>query len=388
MKMSQPRVPDANEISTGKMGGPTEDSGGKQKTRIPQSDVPAMSLSQATRLARAIGEHYAYKPTSPLRLAQALKVQPNSGGFRMLCGASSAYGFTKGTWNSPEVALEPLGLSYVRPLVEGEDDKALREALLRPRVVGEFLRKYHNAPLPRGDIAKNVLLDMKVPPDRAEEVLSLILQGAQDVGFIRVINGRQYLDLDTASAVPVLQVEAAEPAAESRYYEEASVPPEEKIAEAPTISVDTKLPAQNRKVFITHGKNRSLVDLIKRFLTYAEMEPVVLVEQETVAQPVPEKVMEAMRSCSAAVIHVDADQKLIDAEGKETVMLNPNVMIEVGAAMALYGRRFILLVKEGITLPSNLQGLYEVRYSGDSLDGNAVMKLLDALSDLKKRPLP
>lgn len=118
------------------------------------------------------------------------------------------------------------------------------------------------------------------------------------------------------------------------------------------------------------------------------MDPVVLVEKETVAQPIPEKVMEAMRSCSAAVIHVDADQKLIDAEGKETMILNPNVMIEVGAAMALYGRRFILLVRDGITLPSNLQGLYEVRYTGDSLDGNAVMKLLEALSDLKKRPLP
>ena len=56
--------------------------------------------------------------------------------------------------------------------------------------------------------------------------------------------------------------------------------------------------------------------------------------------------------------------------------------------MALYGRRFILVVKDGVQLPSNLQGLYEVRYEGATLDGNATIKLLEAINDMKKRPLP
>ena len=64
------------------------------------------------------------------------------------------------------------------------------------------------------------------------------------------------------------------------------------------------------------------------------------------------------------------------------------MLIEIGAAMALYGRRFILLVKEGIKLPSNLQGLYEVRYRGDALDGDATIKLLEAINDIKNHPLP
>jgi hypothetical protein len=45
-------------------------------------------------------------------------------------------------------------------------------------------------------------------------------------------------------------------------------------------------------------------------------------------------------------------------------------------------------VKEGTVLPSNLQGLYEVRYTGDSLDGNATIKLLEAINDIKNHPLP
>ena len=56
--------------------------------------------------------------------------------------------------------------------------------------------------------------------------------------------------------------------------------------------------------------------------------------------------------------------------------------------MALYGRRFILLVKEGVKLPSNLQGLYEVRYQGDALDGGTTIKLMKAINEMKNTPMP
>ena len=45
---------------------------------------------------------------------------------------------------------------------------------------------------------------------------------------------------------------------------------------------------------------------------------------------------------------------LLDSEGKEHKVLNPNVLIEIGAAIGLHGKRFILLVEEGTELPSNL----------------------------------
>jgi predicted nucleotide-binding protein len=93
--------------------------------------------------------------------------------------------------------------------------------------------------------------------------------------------------------------------------------------------------------------------------------------------------MDDMRSCAAAIVHVGTEMKVLDEEGKEFRMLNPNVLIEIGASMALYGRRFILLVEKGVTLPSNLQGLYEVRYEGSKLDYDATMKLLKAFNDFK-----
>ncbi|TAM48511.1 MAG: hypothetical protein EPN61_03510 [Burkholderiaceae bacterium] len=100
---------------------------------------------------------------------------------------------------------------------------------------------------------------------------------------------------------------------------------------------------------------------------------------------------------ASSVLNVSAPQcvdlnhrslKLLDSEAKEHTVINPNVLIEIGAAMALYGRRFILLVREGVKLPSNLQGLYEVRYQGEALDGAVTIRLLKAINEMKSVPLP
>lgn len=107
-------------------------------------------------------------------------------------------------------------------------------------------------------------------------------------------------------------------------------------------------------------------------------------ERETAAKPVPEKVLDDMRNCGAAVIHVAADEIIVDKEGKQHPQINGNVLIEIGAAMGLYrGHKFILLVEDGVKLPSNLQGLYECRYSGDELTASATMKLLKAFNEFK-----
>lgn len=136
-----------------------------------------------------------------------------------------------------------------------------------------------------------------------------------------------------------------------------------------------------RRVFITHGKNRKILDQIKELVTFGKFEPVVAEDRETAAKPVPDKVMDEMRNCQAAVIHVGLEGMLFDKDHKEHPQINANVLIEIGAAMALYRRNFILLVEDGVKLPSNLQGLYECRYSGNELNMPATMKLLKAFSE-------
>src|SRR5579872_1970290 len=127
------------------------------KSRISQADIPSVSLEKALRIAKAIADNYGYKPSTPLQVAGAMEVQPSSGIFRQLTGASIAYGVTDGGCNADNISLTALGLRIVRPTVESDPMAAKREAVLKPRIIQAFLNKYKNAPLPKTEIGRNVL---------------------------------------------------------------------------------------------------------------------------------------------------------------------------------------------------------------------------------------
>jgi hypothetical protein len=86
--------------------------------------------------------------------------------------------------------------------------------------------------------------------------------------------------------------------------------------------------------------------------------------------------MEQMRGCDTAIVQIDANVLPREAEPR----IPADVLIEIGAAMALYGRNFVLLVEDSVALPLSLQGLYECRYGGDELNMPAMMELLRAFS--------
>lgn len=165
------------------------------RRRLSQDAVPGFSLDQALRVPNALADNYAFNPTRPMNVAAAMGMSPTSGPFRGITGAAVAYGLTTGAAQAPEIGLTPLGMRIVRPLLEGDDIAAKRDALLRPKVVGDFLRSYDGAALPTDAIAKNVLMEMGVPTERLDGVLELITEGARAVGFIREISGRRYVDL-------------------------------------------------------------------------------------------------------------------------------------------------------------------------------------------------
>ena len=373
---------------------PKEKAAPKAQTKrsyLKQADVPAASLDDALRVPQAIFDHYAGKPTTPLHLAKALNVDPKGSQIRVLTGAASAFGFIEGGAQAANVSVTDLARQIVRPTSEGSDLSAKREAILRPRIFGDFLRQYDGNAFPRQDIAMNVLESMGVPREKTEEVLERIDASARSVGFIEEIRGKNYVTLRGTSGGELHQPD------DQNLREEEEAPAQEARAAAQPPAVQPKGAAltaaiaddfRRKRVFITHGKDRALVDPIKKLLEFGELEAVVSVDRQSVSKPVPEKVMDDMRGCGAAIIHVDADRTITDKDGSDHVVLNPNVLIEIGAAMAFYGRRFILLVRDGVKLPSNLQGLYEVRYVGEVIDAGATIKLLEAIKDIKNYPLP
>jgi len=371
---------------------------------LKQSDVPATALEDALRVPAAILDHYAGRPCSPLHLAKALDVDPLGSQFRLLTGASIAFGLTEGGAQAATISVTDLSRRILRSTVEGGADEAKREAVLAPRVFGEFLKTYDGHSFPRSDLAINVLEGMGVPREKAAEVLERIESSARSVGYIEEIKNKSYVHLNSRQDSAPNSQPLADAASTTDLQPPSGgggVAPENQSDDrvdpsVPRIPIPGRSPmatavaddARRRKVFITHGKNRDLVEPIKKLLEYGELVPIVSAERQSVSKPVPEKVMGDMRHCGAAIIHVDAERTITDDAGVAHVIINPNVLIEIGAAMAFYGRRFILLVRDGVPLPSNLQGLYEVRYTNETLDAHATIKLLEAIKDIKNYALP
>lgn len=222
-----------------------------------------------------------------------------------------------------------------------------------------------------------------MPKERAASVLSLIKENGSFAKLLSEIKGSQYVILDgTAIQSTGVDKETDNGPQDQLLPTELMekldlVPPRESSTPASNVP-------QNNKVFISHGKNRRMVENLKELLIFGSFDPIVSVERESTAISVPEKVFSDMRTCCAGIIHIEEEKTLLDSNGVEHRVLNENVLIEIGAAIALYGNRIILLCYKGISLPSNLQGLYRCEYDGDKLDYEATMKLLKTFNSFKK----
>jgi predicted nucleotide-binding protein len=135
------------------------------------------------------------------------------------------------------------------------------------------------------------------------------------------------------------------------------------------------------RVFITHGRNTEIVEQIETMLGVADVPFEVAIETETAAIPVPEKVLSAMRRCTAAIICVSVEEDRKEESGSYAI--NENVLIEIGAAFVLYNRRVILLWDRRLKVPSNLQGLYRCEFEGDEIGFKEVMRLMMAVKEFR-----
>lgn len=358
----------------------------KKFNRKPNRPFPLHTLEDALVIARAIQDKNAGKPMKRLLLADAIGRKPSTVQFRDLLSSSYKYGLTLGTEKAEYIELTQLGKQITKPVSHQQEIEAKQKAVLTPEKFTEIYSHYKDAKFPSGSFFENTLeVQFKIPREYVTEVIGMLDKNGNFSGIIRDISGSPHVMFDNFSVVEENNKGEEEVGETSKVNNMETREPLQETEPKHTTPMSS---SKKKKVFITHGKNKAFIEPIKKLLQFGELEAVVSVEKQSVSQPVPDKVMNDMRNCGAAIIHVDAEEKLIDRDAKECIIINPNVLIEIGAAMALFGRRFILLVKNGIALPSNLQGLYEVKYDGDNLDGNVTIKLLEAINEMKKIPHP
>ena len=288
-----------------------------------------------------------------------------------MCGSAIAYGLTEGGYNAKEISVEPLAKRILTPLEEGDDLTAKREAALKPRVLGEFIRKYENSPLPRRDIALNVLVEMDVPRDRAESVYNMIIDTAGSVELIKDIKGKQYIDLSGVHAAIKLDEEEAE-AKEEGFPEAKHVPT--------TITREEKIAKKElgQGIFIAHGKNKKPLEQLKRILDQFKIPYKVAIEEPNLGRPIGAKVKEIMESCNCAILIFTADEELFDKEEKSIWRPSENVVYELGASSYLYENRIVILKEEGVEFPSNFSDLGYISFVKDQLETKSV----DVLKEL------
>jgi predicted nucleotide-binding protein len=367
----------------------------KKRQLISQSVLPQFSLERSLAVAKAICDQYGSSPTLPHLVANAVGYSQTSYNWRLLSGSAVAYGLTNGAYNSEGISITSLAISILQPTEEGEREKALIESTLKPKILNEFFKKYDRQKFPQKEFALSVLQNMMgVPSDRAEKTFEIINENGRFTGIITDTKTGLYVSINTGLNIPKKEnniQDSAEPAQSSIIPEPVSEVDElTQFAASVTkkfdptkqvIPVTDPEKTKNNRVFVSHGKNKLIVEQLKEIIQYGKYEPIISVERESTSKPVPEKVLDDMRSCFAGVILINTEEELTDQAGRKHKKINDNVLIEIGAALALYNRNNILLVQKGVDLPSNLQGLYRCEYEGDTLDMVATLKLLKGFND-------
>lgn len=330
-------------MSEGKMGADI--------ARISQTLLPGRSIREVLKIPQALAKRFAGKPTAPFLVAQTCGYSVNSSAWRSLNGAAVGYGLTVGAIQAKEMLLTPLGERVASPLNEEEGRLALKEAVLRPQMMGEFFHKFDCAQMPEKDVVYNFFASRGIPQKKLEKAYTVLRENAETAGFFRRIDGKNYLILnlpDADNSAPV--------------QEEQSKP-----------EVRTEL----SKVYLSHGKKNSLVvGQLRELLVFLGLQPVDSPERENSSLSLLDKVYEDMRRCKLGIIHLEA------VDGSRMLKPDENLLVEIGAAIALYGKNLVLLYKKGSLLPANLKGLARCEYEGNQLDYTSILQLLQILRDL------
>lgn len=197
---------------------------------------------------------------------------------RTLTGAAVAYDLTDGGYNASQIGLTELGSRITMLTEEGDDLAAKREAVLKPRVLREFLTRYDGKKLPPENITKNVLVKLGVPATALDRTSAVMLDSARQADVLQVINGEQFVRLRGAASIHAVQEAEREPGTD-----------EDAIAEAPPPWHDPNPQSETKPIFVGHGKKKGPLDKLVRMLEQFQIPYKVAVAEPHLGRPIPKR---------------------------------------------------------------------------------------------------
>lgn len=290
-------------------------------------------------------------------IADHLKTKPESSNFRYLIGSSIQYGLTKGGPQAEYISLTPLGESIAKATDEKQRIPLLQEALQKITIYKDFYQRYRDAKLPTEDYAKKLLKDeFKVPEEHLDECFNLMVTNGRFAGLIQDVAGAPRIVFEKAPSLPTEEGEEGEPKG-----------PEQPPPSPPAPPVVSK----PKQIFIAHGKNKTPLEQLKRILDQFKVPYLVAIDEPHRGRPISQKVAETMNNCSSAIFIFTADEEVTDAEGKKTFRPSDNVVYELGAAGALYGKNIVIFKEDGVTFASDFSDLGYITFEKDNLGAKA-----------------
>lgn len=356
---------------------------GQKRSKVSQTEFPNISLEAALRIAHAIWDQFAGRGAAPHDVAIALDLSPTSGGWRNLCGSSIAYGLTEGGYAATQITLTDLGKRIVAPTIEGDDITARAEALMQPRIQREFFQHYNRAKFPRDDIARNQLVAMGLPKDRAERSVEILKENGTFAGVLRNTKTGLFVAVDNpvVEARSVTEQELDEPT--DGIDDGANVVTLEqpgKLTRGPAEQAPTN--SGKKQLFVAHGKNRKPLEDLKKILDQFKIPYKVAVDEANKGRPISTKVAETMDECSAGIFIFTKDEQLFRAgkDGAQEEVWRPseNVVYELGAASKVWDRKIIIVREDGVNFPSDFSDLGYITFK----DGEIAHKTVEIFQEL------
>jgi hypothetical protein len=355
-----------------------------EKAKVKASDeskskvfkFPRNSLNTALRVPEIIWEENAGEPFSLFDIASKLGSTPTSGSFRDIITSSVRYGLTNEGISTKDftktISLTPLGKSIVAPTPDENVNSLKRKALETPEIFQKALNLLNAKIIPEATVFKNMLIrNFNMDKQDAESCHQVLMENINELGATENFQGKVYLRLDKVGAAEktIVKLKESEP------DEDLETQKDTNIETHPAPPCQTKFPW----VFISHSKNKKILDQIKQVLAFGTFKYEIAEDRETLAIPLSDKVFSLMRKCNCAIINISADE---EKKQGETYGINENVLIEIGGSFLHYDKRVILVIDRKFkdVLPSILQGLTAIFYEGDALSWEDGMRLQKALT--------
>lgn len=122
--------------------------------------------------------------------------------------------------------------------------------------------------------------------------------------------------------------------------------------------------SEKKKVFIVHGHNSRIRELVELLITQLGFEPIVLFKEASKSQTIIEKIeSESKQCCYAIVLYTKCDEGRVMGAANLQPRARQNVVFEHGYMCAKLGRDHVCaLMEDGVEQPGDLSGIIYLPY--------------------------